>query len=84
MPRVSFDFKFITYKLFYGQVDPYVGITDEFQVYVKQQTDIREYGSTKDSKEAAALLSHLHDKFIESEKVALDILVKSLSNITEV
>ncbi|KAI5658556.1 hypothetical protein M9H77_27349 [Catharanthus roseus] len=70
-------------SLFELDVDPYVGITDEFQVYVKQQTDIREYGSTKDSKEAAALLSHLHDKFIESEKVALDILVKSLSNITE-
>lgn len=68
----------------YVQVDPYIGISDEFQVLVKQQKDAREYGSPKDNKEAAALLSELHSKFNESEKIILNILVENLSNITMV
>lgn len=51
---------------------------------VKQQKDAREYGSPKDNKEAAALLSELHSKFNESEKMILNILVENLSNIIKV
>lgn len=68
----------------YVQVDPYVGISEEFQVLVKPQKDTREYGSPKDNKEAAALLSQLQRKFYESEKIILNILAENLSNITKV
>lgn len=70
-------------SLFEFDVDPYVGISDEFQVLVKPQKDAREYGSPKDNKEAAALLSQLQSKFNESEKIILNVLVDSLSNITK-
>ncbi|XP_027159144.1 uncharacterized protein LOC113760669 isoform X1 [Coffea eugenioides] len=63
-------------------VDPYVGINDDIQVYVRPQADVREYGSPGDNQEAAALLSQLHGKIKQSEKAILDLLVASLSTIT--
>ena len=64
--------------MFFGQVDPYVGINDDIQVYVRPQADVREYGSPGDNQEAAALLSQLHGKIKQSEKAIVDLVVVSL------
>lgn len=65
-------------------VDPYVDISDDFQVYVKPQANLSEFGSANDNQVASALLFELRNKICESEKIILDILVQSLSNITKV
>ncbi|CAI9103529.1 OLC1v1002029C2 [Oldenlandia corymbosa var. corymbosa] len=64
-------------------VDPYIGISDDFQVYVKPQANVREYGSPTENQAAAILLSQLHGKMKEYGKVMVDILVENLSNITQ-
>ncbi|CAK9141192.1 unnamed protein product [Ilex paraguariensis] len=70
-------------SLFNCDVDPYVGISDDFQVYAKLQADVREYGSTTDNEAAASLLFELQNRIYESEKITLEILVRNLSSITE-
>ncbi|CAK9166722.1 unnamed protein product, partial [Ilex paraguariensis] len=70
-------------NLVHIQVDPYVGISDDFQVYAKLQADVREYGSTTDNEAAASLLFELQNRIYESEKITLEILVRNLSSITE-
>ncbi|XP_062144485.1 protein SEMI-ROLLED LEAF 2 isoform X2 [Alnus glutinosa] len=64
-------------------VDPYLVISDDLQVYVKPQVDIREYGSVTDNQLATSLLFELRNKIYESDNVIMDILVQSLSSITE-
>ncbi|XP_031385287.1 protein SEMI-ROLLED LEAF 2 isoform X2 [Punica granatum] len=64
-------------------VDPYLGITEDFQVFVRPQVDSREYGSVMDNQLASLLLDRLRKKVNESEKVLLDTLVRNLSSITE-
>ncbi|KAG8363903.1 hypothetical protein BUALT_Bualt19G0070900 [Buddleja alternifolia] len=65
-----------------SDVDPYVGITDDFQFYVKPQS-LKEYGSTSDNEEALSTLIELRDKSYESDKIVLAILVQSLFTITK-
>ncbi|KAA8536735.1 hypothetical protein F0562_029213 [Nyssa sinensis] len=64
-------------------LDPYVGINDDFQVYMKPQADLRGYCSAADNQVATSLLYELRDKIYESNKIILDILVQSLSGIAE-
>ncbi len=66
------------------QFDPYLGISDDLQVYVKPQADIRDYGSVTDNQLASSLLLELRNKIYESDTVIMDILVQNLSGITEV
>lgn len=63
-------------------MDPYVGISDDFQVYVKPQSEIKDYGSAYE--EALSTLAELRDKAYESDKDVFAILVESLSTITKV
>ncbi|KAF8394670.1 hypothetical protein HHK36_020886 [Tetracentron sinense] len=70
-------------SLFSNDVDPYLSIGDDLQVYVKPHADVREYGSASDHQLATSLLFELRDVMYESEKTILDILVRSLSSITE-
>jgi len=65
------------------EVDPYLGISDDFQVYVKPWADVREFGSAADNKEAASLLHDLRNQVYETDKIVVDSLVQSLSGITE-
>lgn len=51
---------------------------------MKPQVDIREYGSVTDNQLATSLLFELRNKIYESDNVIMDILVQSLSSITEV
>lgn len=65
-------------------MDPYLGISDDFQIYVKPQYEVKDYGSASDNEEAYSTLCELRDKAYESDKVIFDILVESLSTITKV
>ncbi|KAL2490399.1 Uncharacterized protein Adt_26027 [Abeliophyllum distichum] len=69
--------------LFQCDVDPYLGIKDDFQVYLKPQSDVGEYGSAADNQEASSILAELQKKTTESEKNMLEIIVESLSSITQ-
>ncbi|PSS00223.1 hypothetical protein CEY00_Acc24192 [Actinidia chinensis var. chinensis] len=64
-------------------VDPCVGISDDFQVYVKPRADVREYGSVADNQEATSLLFDLRNRTNEIDKILVDSLIQSLSAITE-
>ncbi|XP_059437223.1 protein SEMI-ROLLED LEAF 2 [Corylus avellana] len=64
-------------------VDPYLGISVDLQVYVKPQVDSREYGSVTDNQLATSLLLELRNKIYESANIIVDILVQSLSSVTE-
>lgn len=66
------------------QIDPFLGISDDLQVYVKPQADMREYGSYSDNQLATSILFELRNKIHESEKAILDVLTQNLSSITEV
>lgn len=76
---------FLTHFLFFQiQVDPYLGIGDDLQVYVKPDADARQYGSAADNQLAASILIELRNKIYESENIVIDILVQNLTNITKV
>ncbi|KAF3454137.1 hypothetical protein FNV43_RR04584 [Rhamnella rubrinervis] len=64
-------------------IDPYLGICDDLQVYLKPEVDVRGFGSVADNQLAASLLSDLRNKLYESENVIVDILVQNLANITK-
>ncbi|KAK6143845.1 hypothetical protein DH2020_024193 [Rehmannia glutinosa] len=66
-----------------SDVDPYIGISDDFQVYVKSEFEVKDYGSASDNEEALSTLVQLRDKANESDKIVLAILVESLSTITK-
>ncbi|KAJ0561277.1 hypothetical protein HanHA300_Chr06g0221091 [Helianthus annuus] len=66
-----------------SDVDNYLGISDDFQVYVKPEADVKEYSSDRDNKTAAALLVELQRKMSRSYATVVDILVQKLSNMTQ-
>ncbi|KAI3770464.1 hypothetical protein L6452_01598 [Arctium lappa] len=66
-----------------SDVDNYLGISDDFQVYVKPQADVSEYCSDHDNQAAASLLVELQSKMFKSYETIVDILVHKLSNVTE-
>ncbi|XP_009783972.1 protein SEMI-ROLLED LEAF 2 [Nicotiana sylvestris] len=65
-------------------VDPFLGINDDYQVYLKPQADVRAYCSAADNEAAVISLSELRSKIHECHEIIKDILVKSLSSIAEV
>ena len=70
--------------LFSFQVDNYLSISDDFQVYMKPQADVKEYCSGHDNQAAKVLLAKLQSKMSKSYEIIIDILVQKLSSITEV
>lgn len=72
------------YFILQVQVDPYLGISDDLQVYVKPDADVREFGSAADNQLATSVLFELRKKIYESENVIIDFLVQNLTNITKV
>ncbi|XP_074311303.1 protein SEMI-ROLLED LEAF 2 isoform X1 [Silene latifolia] len=64
--------------------DPYLGINEDLQVYVKPQVDLRQYGSALDNQTATSFFADLQDKNIESEKILLDIIVRYLCCIVKI
>lgn len=66
------------------QVDPFLGINDDYQVYLKPQADVGAYCSAADNEAAVLSLSELRSKIHECHEIIKDTLVKSLSSIAEV
>ncbi|XP_021821280.1 uncharacterized protein LOC110762878 isoform X1 [Prunus avium] len=64
-------------------VDPYLSISDDLQVYAKADADVGKYGSVTDNQMARSLLCDLRNKIYESDNVIMEILVQFLSNVTE-
>nr|GEX46087.1 protein EFR3 homolog B [Tanacetum cinerariifolium] len=64
-------------------VDNYLSISDDFQVYMKPQADVKEYCSDHDNQAAKVLLAKLQSKMSKSYEIIIDILVQKLSSITE-
>ncbi|KZV47335.1 hypothetical protein F511_07758 [Dorcoceras hygrometricum] len=66
-----------------NDVDPFIGISDDYQVYLKPQVEVKDYGSTSDNDEASLILTKLRDKAYESDKLLFGMLSESLSSITK-
>ncbi|KAL5565906.1 hypothetical protein UlMin_029070 [Ulmus minor] len=77
------DLNDILKSLITCDVDPFLGISDDLQVYVKPDVDVRAYGSASDNQQARSILSVLRNKIYESENVVIDILIQNLTNITK-
>ncbi|KAE9589558.1 putative armadillo-like helical protein [Lupinus albus] len=65
------------------EVDPFLGISDDYHVYAKVHVDIREYGTAADNQLAMTILSELRDKICECHKTIKDVLVQGLAIVTE-
>ncbi|XP_073150707.1 protein SEMI-ROLLED LEAF 2 [Henckelia pumila] len=66
-----------------NDVDPFIGISDDYQVYLKPQVEVKDYGSASDNDEASTVLTKLRDKAYESDKLVYGMLFESLSSITK-
>lgn len=66
-----------------SDVDNYLGISDDFQVYIKPQADIKEYSSDHDNQLATTILLNLQNKMLKSYETIVNILIHKLSTITE-
>ncbi|XP_050222959.1 protein SEMI-ROLLED LEAF 2 [Mercurialis annua] len=70
-------------QLLSSDIDPYLGINGDLQLYTKPQMDLGEYGSLSDNQLASSLLLELRNKVFESDKVIIDTLIQNLLNATE-
>lgn len=61
-----------------------MAINDDLQVCVNPQANLRDYGSVADNQVAISSLLELRNKIYESDKAIMDILIQSLSSVTEV
>ncbi|KAH9627082.1 hypothetical protein KSS87_023770 [Heliosperma pusillum] len=66
------------------KADPYLGINEDLQVFVKPQVDQGQYGLAQDNQTATSFFADIQDKNIESEKILLDILVRHLCCIVKI
>ncbi|KAA3487170.1 protein EFR3-like protein B-like isoform X2 [Gossypium australe] len=63
--------------------DPYLGMSEDIQVFVRPEADVRGYGSVTESQHASSLLFELRDKIYKYESAMMDVLVQNFSAITE-
>lgn len=68
----------------YNQVDPFLGISDDNQVYAKINVDLKEYGTASDNQLAMSTLSELRNKISEYHQTIMNALIHNLTNFTEV
>ncbi|XP_054802794.1 protein SEMI-ROLLED LEAF 2 isoform X2 [Prosopis cineraria] len=66
-----------------SEIDPFLGISDDFQVYTKIHVDAREYGTAADNQLAMSTISELQNTICEYKQAMKDILVQNLANITK-
>ncbi|CAL5208665.1 unnamed protein product [Lathyrus oleraceus] len=66
-----------------SEVDPFLGISDDNQVYAKMHMDLREYGSAADNQLAMSTLSELRSKISEYDQTIKNVLVRNLTNFIE-
>ncbi|KAJ0979921.1 hypothetical protein J5N97_015395 [Dioscorea zingiberensis] len=63
-------------------VDPYLGVSDDMQVYTKCQADLKEYGSDSDQQAAMSSLTHLRKPVSETDHIIFATVVRVLSSST--
>ncbi|KAL1293993.1 protein EFR3 homolog B isoform X1 [Arachis ipaensis] len=66
-----------------SEVDPFLGINDDHQVYVKVHVDLREYGTAADNQVAMSVLSDLRSRICKCDEIIKNHLAQNLANITE-
>ncbi|KAK1316161.1 hypothetical protein QJS10_CPA05g00220 [Acorus calamus] len=65
------------------EVDPYLHVSNDMQLHIKPQIDVREYGSLSDQQSASSTLSELRKAACESDQNLQDIIVQGLANILD-
>lgn len=66
------------------QIDPFLGISDDYQVYTKIHVEASKYGTAADNQLAISTISELQNKIGEYKQIMKDILVQNLASITKV
>jgi hypothetical protein len=66
------------------QMDPYLRIGDDLQLYVRLQSDLGSYGSESDQEVAKSMLSDCRTKVGINDQRVLDVIASALSNFIEV
>ena len=66
------------------QVDPYLRIGEDLQLYVRLQLDLGSYGSESDQEVAKSILSDCRTKVGINDQRVLDVIASALSSFTEV
>ncbi|XP_039142898.1 protein SEMI-ROLLED LEAF 2-like isoform X2 [Dioscorea cayenensis subsp. rotundata] len=64
------------------EVDPYLGVGDDTQVYTKYQADIKDYGSDIDQQAVTSSLINLRKVVSKTEEHIFDIIVRVLASST--
>jgi hypothetical protein len=66
------------------QIDPYLRIGDDLQLYVRLQSDLGSYGSESDQEVARSILSDWGAKVGLQDQPVLDVIASALFNFTKV
>ncbi|XP_038980454.1 protein SEMI-ROLLED LEAF 2-like isoform X1 [Phoenix dactylifera] len=64
-------------------IDPYLRVGDDLQIYVKSQSDLNVFGSDIDQQAATLILADLRKTVGDSDQHLFDIIVQELSRITD-
>lgn len=62
-----------------SNVDPYLRIGDDLQIYVKPHSDLKTFGSETDQQAAKSMLADLRKMMVEASQHVIDIIVRDLS-----
>lgn len=66
------------------QIDPYLRIGEDLQLYVRLQSDLGSYGSESDQEVARSVLSDCRTKVGINDQRVLDVIASALSDLIEV
>ncbi|XP_020107750.1 uncharacterized protein LOC109723699 [Ananas comosus] len=64
-------------------IDPFLKIAEDSQLYVRPQSDLKDYGTDADQQAARSTLVDLRKLVGSSDKQLLDIIIHALSNLTD-
>ncbi|XP_057423570.1 protein SEMI-ROLLED LEAF 2-like [Lotus japonicus] len=77
------DLNDVFMSLAVSEVDPFLGISDDHQVYAKIHMDVRYYGSAADNQLAMSILPELRNRICKYHQTIKDVLVHNLAMIIE-
>lgn len=67
-----------------SQVDPYLRVGDDFLLYARPHSNLKEYGSEADQGASMSSLVELRKRMIECGPHFIDVIVQHLSILTHV
>ncbi|XP_010921489.1 protein SEMI-ROLLED LEAF 2 [Elaeis guineensis] len=81
----SYHISELTTSLFYisSDIDPYLRVGEDLQIYAKSQSDLSVFGSDIDQQAAILMLADLRKTIGDSDQHLLDIIVQELSRSTD-